>query len=320
MIGYRTFRNWDPPALLQLFRQTRPGRAFACPDSVHALETAVFCLSYFDPQGLIIAEDDGQVIGFAHAGFGASDDRMRLDLTRGVICCVLVSHEYQHQGVGQELVRRAEEYLVAKGARTIHAGQSRFRDPFYLGVYGGARPSGFLESDQAARPFFESLGYTVLQKIRIFQRDVSDPKGPMNYKLISLKRQTELTLTDQPEHPTWWWLCRYGNIESMRFNLISRLTREPIATATVIGMDHYLNAWNERVVGLVDLVVEEKFRNQGFGQTLIVETLRRLRSELITRAEIHIPQEYHDGIAAVEAAGFTEVDVGVVYHKPAAGE
>lgn len=313
MIRYRPFRNSDPPCLLNLFRQTRPGRAFACPDSVHALETAVFCLPYFDPLGLIIAEADGEVIGFSHAGFGATDDRSRLDYTRGVICCALVTHEYQHQGIGQELVRQAERYLLERGATSIHAGQSRFRDPFYLGVYGGARPSGFLMSDGAAGPFFEAMGYRVHQKVNIFQRDVSDPKGPMNYKLMALKRQTELTLSDQPDNPTWWWYCRYGNLESMRFNLVSRTTREPVATATVIGMDHYLNAWNERVVGLVDVIVEEKYRNQGFGQTLIVETLRRLKSELITRAEIHVPEENLDGIAAVEAAGFSQVDTGVVY-------
>lgn len=316
MARFRTFRNSDPPELLHLFRQSRYGRAFACPESIHALETAVFALPYFDPQGLIVAEHEGQVIGFAHGGFGFSPDLDRLDYGQGVICCVVVAPEFHHQGIGQELVQRTEAYLKTNGAVAIQAGQSRYKDPFYFGVYGGARPSGFLESDGASDPFFRSLGYLPSLRIPIFQRDLTDRKDPMNFRLMALRRQTELLVSDQPEHPTWWWYCRFGNIESMRFQLVEKKTGAPIAGVTVIGLDHYIAAWNERAIGLVDIFVEEAFRGQGYGQTLIVEAIRRLRTEMITRAEIHIPEDYPDAVGAIVASGFTQVDTGIVYARP----
>jgi len=314
---FRSFRNSDPPRLLQLFRQSGPGRAFACPESTHALELSVFGLPYFDPHGLILAENDqGEVIGFAHSGFGFLPTLEGLDYSQGVICCVLVSQQHQKQGIGQELIGRSEDYLKSHGATQIQAGQSRGRDPFYFGIYGGARPSGFLESDRAADPFLKSLGYLPSQQIPVFQRDLTDRRDPMNIRLMTLRRQTELLVTDQPEHPSWWWFCRFSNIESMRFQLVDRKSATPIASMTVIGLDHYIAAWHERAIGLVDVIVEEPYRGQGFGQTLIVEAIRRLRTEMITRAEIHIPAESPDAVGAVLAAGFKQIDTGIVYARP----
>ncbi len=316
MVRFRPFRNSDPPRLLHLFRQSRPGRAFACPESTHALELSVFCLPYFDPQGLIIAEEEGAVVGFVHAGFAFNGTLDGLDYSVGIICCVLVLHEFQHHGIGQQLVQRAEEYLRGRGAQSIQAGQSRYRDPFYFGIYGGARPSGFLQSDACADPFFRALGYQPVQRIPIFQRDLTDRKDPMNFRLMALRRQTELQVTDQPEHPTLWWYCKFGNIESMQFRLLEKKTGAPIASVTVVGLDHYIAAWHERAIGLVDVFVDQAFRGQGFGQTLIVEAIRRLRTEMITRAEIHIPEDYPDAVGAILASGFTQVDAGIVYARP----
>lgn len=315
MTNFRHFINSDPPKLLNLFRQSRQRRAFASPESTHALEIAVFGLPYFDPQGLIIAEEDGVVVGFVHAGFGFNDSLNGLDYSQGVISVILVSQDQQGKGIGVELVRRAEQYLLSRGATSIQAGQSRFKDPFYFGIYGGARTSGFLESDLAADPFFKKLGYLPTKRVPIFQRDMTDRKDPMNIRLMTVRRQTELEVSDQPEQLNWWWRCRFGNLESMWFQLTDKKTGHGIASLSVVGLDHYINAWQERAIGLINLRVEEGYREQGYAQALIVETIRRLRTEMITRAEIHVPESFPGAVGAVLASGFSQVDCGVVYQK-----
>jgi len=317
LIRFRTFRNSDPPRLLQAYRQPGLGRAFARPESVHALEVSVFGLPYFDPRGFILAEDDetGRLAGFIHAGFGFTPDLNAIDHSRGVICCVRVAGDSRRQGIGRELVHRAEDYLEQSGATSIQAGQTKYVDPFYFGIYGGARPSGFPLSEPSSDPFFRSLGYVPFQRIQIYQRDLKFSRDPVNVRLVSHRRHTELVVSDQPKHPTWWWLTHFGNIESMRFSLIERKSGNHIASLTVVGLDHYIAAWGERAIGLVDILVEEKFRGQGYGQTLIIETLRRLRTELITRAEIHIPDGNPHAVQAVTNAGFDLIDIGIVYSK-----
>ena len=70
MIDYRTFRNTDPPALVDLWNDSFTGRGAAYLRGTVLLEYFSFAKPYFDPQGLIIASADNHVVGFVHAGFG----------------------------------------------------------------------------------------------------------------------------------------------------------------------------------------------------------------------------------------------------------
>jgi GNAT superfamily N-acetyltransferase len=96
---------------------------------------------------------------------------------------------------------------------------------------------------------------------------------------------------------------------------VEKKSQEPVAAVTVIGLDHYVANWNERAIGLVDVFVSEDHRGQGYGQTLLVETVRRLRQELITRADVHVPDSHVHFTKAVKAAGFERIEMGVVYRK-----
>jgi GNAT superfamily N-acetyltransferase len=276
---------------------------------------------FFDPAGLILACDGPQVVGLAHAGFCCTDDESRLDYSRGVIALVLVHPAYNRRGIGRELVQRAEQYLVERGAKEIFAGPSPQRDPFYFGLYGGTRPSGFLESDPAAGDFFRGIGYVEHERHGVYQRNLSASRDPINLRIAAIRRQTELAIVDKPYHPTWWWYTHFGRwdsagIDLLRFRLVRKSDGEPLAGVTVIGLDQYIPVWQKRAIGLVDLFVVESLRGQGYGQTLLVEVLKRLRQELIDLAELHTPETNELATRVVQAAGFVRVDTGVVFRKP----
>ena len=312
---FRKFRNDDPPKLFELCRRAELGRGAAKPNSIHAFEIAVYGLPYFDPEGLIIAEEDGKVIGFVHAGFGFSEDLNSLDYSHGAICWLVVAEEYHRRGIGKQLINRAEEYLLARGATTLQAGQSRHCDPFYFGLYGGARCSGFLKSDVLADPFLKSVGYQPVEETQICQRDLTTSHNPMNIKLMALRRKTELRVAEQPEKPTMWWLTHFGNIESMFYTLVEKRTQAKIASLTIVGLDHYIERWQERVIGLVDVFVEPGYRGQGYGTTLVVESLRRLKLDFLTRAEVHVSNDHPIALKTIQTAGFKQIDTGIVYQK-----
>ncbi len=317
---FRKFRNDDPPKLFELCRRAEMGRGAAKPNSIHAFEIAVYGLPYFDPAGLIIAEEEGKVLGFVHAGFGFSEDLNSFDYAHGVICWLVVAEEYHRRGVGKELIKRAEEYLTSHGAKTLQAGQSRYCDPFYFGLYGGARCSGFLKSDAKAGPFLKSVGYEPVEETSVYQRDLTTSRNPMNIKLMSIRRKTELLVAEQPEKPTLWWLAHFGNIESMFYSLVEKRTQARIASLTIVGLDHFIGRWNERVIGLVDVFVEPDHRGQGYGTTLVIESLRRLKLDFITRAEVHVSNDHPIALKTIETAGFEQIDTSVVYKKKSDNE
>src|SRR5437868_1823596 len=99
MLRIRRFRNDDPPILAAVWNDAATGRGTYPLRGVPPMERAVFSKPYFDPAGFLVAEVDGEVAGFAHAGFGPNDDETALDRTRGVVAAVVVRPAYRRRRV-----------------------------------------------------------------------------------------------------------------------------------------------------------------------------------------------------------------------------
>ncbi|MBW3542866.1 MAG: GNAT family N-acetyltransferase [Planctomycetes bacterium] len=313
MIEYRAFRNTDPPRILALWHACRLGRGAVSGVPNDAFETLNYAQPYFDPAGLIVACDDAEVVGMVHAGSAVNEEQSGLDRSCGVICAVLVHPRHRLQGIGRELVRRAAAYLEDAGARQVYAGPAGPRSPFYFGLYGGSQPAGFLESDPAAAGFFRALDYVPIERHAVLQRSISEPRDPVSPRLVELRRRTQLAIAHQRQRVSWWWITRYGRLDSVRFQLITKSQSEPLAGVTVLGLDLYLPKWQERAIGLSDLYVSKENRRQGYGQALVIEVCRRMREELVTRVESHAPEANAAMLGLLRSAGFERVDTGIVY-------
>ncbi|MCA8988135.1 MAG: GNAT family N-acetyltransferase, partial [Planctomycetaceae bacterium] len=119
---------------------------------------------YFDPRGLIVAETDSGLIGFVHVGFCVNADLTALDHSQAVICAIVVAPEFRQQGVGTALLEAAAEYALGAGASMLYAGPSPLRDPFYTGIYGGSRCSGFLASQPELGALLEKGGFEPFER------------------------------------------------------------------------------------------------------------------------------------------------------------
>lgn len=318
MIEYRSFRNYDPPEILRIWEEAElgPGAAQALSNDM-SFDLINYSQTYFDRDGLIIATDGGSPVGFIHSGFGCAADGNSLDYSKGVICAVVVQPDCRRQGIGRELVRRTEEYLKGKGATGIQAGPSRSADPFYFGLYGGARPSGFLQSDEAAAPFFTSLGYESTLRYAITSRQMSD-RDPVHFRAQMIRRKWELALIDRPDPCSWWWMCRYGRQDAVYCVLVPKGGGRPVAGVTIIGLDAYAESWAEQAIGLVDLWVDANSRGQGFGQALLLEVIKRLRKETVTRLTANFADDDIAARKVFESVGFSKSDEGVVFKSPSA--
>lgn len=317
MVAYRQFRNADPPQIVRLWNGSGLGRGAAQAVSCDEFDSLVIAQSYFDPAGLILAVDDGKAIGFVHAGFTADESKSQLSKKIGIICAVIVDPAHRHQGIGRELVRKAEEYLRDSGTETILAGGADPQDPFYCGLYGGSQSAGFLESDSAADPFFKALGYLPIDKYLVFQRALG-PGGPevMCVRMLNAKRQSKLVAAAAYEPKDWWWSTRHGRLDSMHLGLLPKAGGSLMAKVCVVGLDMYMTGWKMRAIGISDLQVTEQQRRKGYGQLLLDEVCRRVREDMIQLAEAHALETDKAGIAVLKSAGFHQVDAGIVYKRP----
>ena len=120
MLTYRTFRNADPPVLSSLWRSRAGQPGLLQPVSPDLLEQLVFAKLYFDYAGLVLAYDDGQPVGFAHAGFGPNAAANWICTDVGVTCMVLVRPDCAEAEVAAGLLDRCEDYLRRRGATVFY--------------------------------------------------------------------------------------------------------------------------------------------------------------------------------------------------------
>jgi ribosomal protein S18 acetylase RimI-like enzyme len=311
----RRFRNDDPPRIAEIWNDACTGRGTYQLRGAGILERSVFSKPYFDPAGLIVAEDESVPVGFVHAGFGPSDDEVRVDTTRGVVCAIAVRCSHRRTGVGSALLQAAESYLADRGTKTVHAGPRWPRCPFYFGVYGGSSMPGFLESDSALGPFLLRRGYRAGESTLVLQRRLEKPFPPADVRFVAARRRFDVRLLPQMSIGSWWQECVYGLLEPVEFRLEDKSSGMPAARALLWEMEGYSGRWGCPSAGILEAQVRTDVRRQALARFLLTQILRRLQEEYFGIAEVQVPEQNEPALALFRSMGFEQVDTGRVYVK-----
>jgi ribosomal protein S18 acetylase RimI-like enzyme len=315
VIQYRRFRNSDPPGLVEVWNDALTGRGGARLRNSSPLERYTFSKLFFDPEGLILAEEEGRCLGFVHAGFGANADGSALDYQSGVTCLLAVRLSHRRRGIGGELLRRSEDYLRGRGAQWLFAGPLAPLNPFYFGLYGGSELPGFLASDQAAESFFTRHGYQPGRTVRVFQRRLSVPLKVFDARFVAYRQSFELCEDAASRLGPWWQYCQFNGAEPRVFSLLDRTTHQYVAQATLWEMEGFSYRWNLPAIGLLDWQVRPELRKQGVGKFLLAQLLRKAQEELLEVMELQVPSDNPAAIKVCLAVGFEQVDLGRQYQR-----
>ena len=316
MIEYRPFRNTDPPGLVDVWNESFTTRGAAALRSPTLLEYFVFAKPYFDPKGLIVAADGPKLVGFVLAGFGPSDDGARVDTATGLIALIGVIPSHRKRGVGSELASRAEDHLRRGGARTLYAGPKAPLNPFTFGLYGGSHSPGFLDSDAAARPFFEKRGYKPQETTLVFQRPLDRPPVVADARFAAYRQRYEIQVGPR-SGTTWWQECTFGPLELHDYRLTEKGTDRWVARASLWEMETYAPTWNEHAVGVAELETPPDLRRKGLAKFLLAQILRHLHEQFFTVAEIQAAETNAAAVGLIRGLGFTQVDRGCRWRSDA---
>jgi GNAT superfamily N-acetyltransferase len=318
-IRYRTFRNTDPPHLVDIWRSQPPERALMQPASVALFDMLLFAKQYFDPAGLVLAFDGEVPVGFGHAAFGSTDDGRRIDRTLGVTHLVMVRPHYQGRGIGSQLLIRCEEYLRREGAQVLYAGGVGHLNGFYLGMYGGSELPGVLDSSVYAQKLFLKNDYREIDRVHVLHRDLMTFRPPIDRRLMPLRRNATMRFDYDPPSPNWWHASTYGCFNLVRYALMLKVPTQstPIeaAAATFWMMETFTRSWGVHAAGLIDVQTRPELQRQGIATFLLGEAFHHLRSEGTTLVETQTMVHNAAALGLYKKLGFTPADQGAVYRK-----
>lgn len=318
-IIYRTYKNYDNPGLVALWNTALTSRGCCKSIKPFFLEMQWFCKPWFDQRALTLAMDEArlgqhQIIGAVLAGFGGSNDRQSLDKTKGVVSLLLVHPEYRHQGIGKELLTRAERYLFDQGTRDARFGCTWDRFPYCWGMLGSISPTGVLKSMGDANQFILEQGYTPAERYEIYGRPMNqaipwgDPRFPQ------LRRKYELRVGPR-KATTWLDEALHGGMETMVFELLETALDRPVAELRAAEMTQFVNKTQPPLAGLYGLTVKPELRGLGLGKFLLAHTLQHLNDQLFQQVETVIPVENTEARSLLQGLGFTLLDEGTSYAK-----
>jgi ribosomal protein S18 acetylase RimI-like enzyme len=315
LIRYRPFRNTDPPHLAEVWRAQPPLRALMQPMSVAILDRLVLSKPYFDRQGLIVAVEDEQPIGFVHAGFGPNTAGSDLSCERGVTCMLMVAGHAQRDEIARELLVQSEDYLVRRGAKQLYGGCIEPLNPFYLGLYGGSELPGVLQSHTSLVELFPKVGYREVERTVIMHRQTAGYRPLIDRTQMLVRKRFKLQMVPDPPTGTWWEACTIGITERMRFELVPKDGGPPAAVATFWDMEPLASSWGVRAMGLMRMATSKEYRRQGLATFLLGEAVRELQQQGIAQIELQCMQQNEAAQKLYAKHGFTPVDAGIVFRK-----
>ncbi len=286
----------------------------------HELDSHALGTVLFEASGLIVAEQDGRVVGFVHAGFGPGlpiDPAAPLRLCRvlGTLAMLAVDPAIDEPDLASRLIKAGEEHLRVRGAKVIYAGSLFPLNPFYWGVYGGSEGAGVLSGHRVFHQALLALGYepvsnTVLLEVNL---DAAEPRDP---RAAVIRRLTRVEYFDDALPGNWWQNVSLGETQLMKARLLLKSGSDDIAEALAWDMGLFGRTDQKSRVGLIDVHVAPEHRRKGYGRYLVGEILHRARDNMISRVAVATSSSNEPALGLYASLGFEPIDEATLYRHP----
>lgn len=285
--------------------------------SAALLDYCVFSKQYFDPEGVIVATRDEKPIGFAHAGFGPSEEGDQLDPLMGVTQMVMLHGSANLPRLADELLHKSEAFLESRGAKVLYGGGVHPLNPFYLGLYGGSELPGILDSDQKQQELFLRNGYQAASRVVVMHRELARFRTFMSRTHRQLKRELVVEYDPSPLATDWYDACQTAATDQLAFTLVRRRDQEVLGSVTFWDIEPIATSWGIRTSGITDLFVEEPYRRKGLASYLLSEAFREIQKRGISMVEVHTMADNLAALELYKKLGFIQVDAGTVLRRQA---
>jgi hypothetical protein len=324
MLTVRSFRNEDPPRLLELWRHTQRCRSELSPLpplSLNQLQAQILGLPMLDHHAVMLAFEDSTPVGYIHTTFAPAQDGHSLDYTTGQICFLCVDSTcFNTSDAAAALIQAGENYLSGLCARTIFGGSPSPSVPFYSAFYSGGEAVGILPSDVTAINAFHKANYQIHQATTWFHFDLRNYTPVVTAEMVGYYGTIEVEVSEIPKAKTWWEGCMLTNGVWFDATAFFIQTGRPVARLrtriTYPDTENSLTMYGENwLASLMELRVHSDFENIGIERYLLAELIRYLAAQhRIVHVEAHSAAD-SPLFVLLRSQSWQERDTGSVFIK-----
>jgi len=255
--------------------------------TVALLESQVLAKPYFRPEDLLVAEENGKVVGSVHLVYPAP---WPVDKAQdaAIIPLLNVAKGDAMQVVEDHLLESAETRIAMRGAQVIYLGGTESPGPYYFGLVGGSCNRGVSSKDSRLMDLSERRGYTLAGSWSVFQRTLRGFRAPVDRNQIAARRSLNVTREDDPVFQNFQEACIFTHQHRTLYQLTKKLGAEMVASLTVVQMEAFSNLRGVRMAGIVDGKTLDNLPDVQ-AKFFLAEVLRQLAEEGTAVAEVQIP-------------------------------
>ncbi len=270
-----------------------------------SFELCVLSKPYFESKYLLVAESDGQIVGFSQVGFEPDASLESLSTEQAVMSALCVAPGSEDFAVGQVLIEEAVRTLSESGARHVRFCPPPPATPYFAGLAPGDGMIGCPIVDPRLRAWFDAARWRVEQSIVCWEIDLNRFQPPMDRTQIQIRRMANVAkLSDEPILP-WYVASMLGHTEPIGFQLTSRQTRMVTAEIVLWTIGHELLPQCETIAHLWPVEPPPPGQDDQW-VFLISEALRQLREDRIDLVRTVIPASDAQLARLLTRIGFSE--------------
>ena len=218
--------------------------------------------STFDPEGLLVAVEDGTVVGWVHACLAGGTEPWN---PADPVCQIrMLIFPPSRTKLGCTLVKEATEWMARSGQRSFLALHCEHGYPFYRGVWLGGEPMG-----PATMPHLhvalEISGYEVRAESIFLTALMQTPPAETRASVDVKFEESPAEMSSQRLRESW------DGFEPMQ--TVARLGDEEAGAIRWVVLDDLQAKLGAPAVNIWALSVGEKFRRKGIASALVCQAM-----------------------------------------------
>ena len=310
MISVRYFRNYDAPAVAQLWSARRRELGGDPPVSQTAMEVIVLGRSYFSAKNLLIAESEGATVGYAHWVLSAENPRT------SVIAGIATTSAANRDQIAQSLIDKVVEESKSAAAAEVLLGQAPEHWTGYAGLDRCGTGSGIAQNDSNTRRWAEQNRFVPARELVSHTLLLASYRPAFDRELLALRRTATVDrrrdVTDQPFRIA----SAMSHLEMHRFVAVER-------TGIVLAEAEMLLADPEMMIVSGGTVLLSGWRTPDVSATsqaavrfVLSSAISELAAERTTKISATTEAKNTAETEILRAVGFQVEQHGTIFRRP----